>query len=70
MAGRLGAARFWGEFEDDDITRLPRDYEAKVTDDDRVYFVKYVMHFLFGKIHKGYFYVVVIQRRKHIGRTH
>jgi hypothetical protein len=33
---------FWGQFEDDDITKLHEDYEAKVTDDNRVYFVKYV----------------------------
>ena len=31
--------RYWGEFEDD-ITKLPEKYEAKVTEDNRVYFVK------------------------------
>lgn len=43
MAGQLGSYRFWGEFEDDDITRLPQDYEAKITDDNRVYFIKYTV---------------------------
>ena len=33
-------SRIWGSFAEDDITRLPTDYEARVTDDDRVYFVK------------------------------
>lgn len=31
--------RYWGEFEDD-ITKLPESYEAKVTEDNRVYFLK------------------------------
>lgn len=43
MAGRLGLYRFWGEFADDDITKLPQMYEAKVTDDNRVYFIKYAL---------------------------
>lgn len=41
MAGRLGSYRYWGEFEDDDITKLPRGCEARITDDNRVYFLKY-----------------------------
>lgn len=40
MAVRQGY-RFWGELEGDDITKLPEDIEAKVTDDNKVYFVKY-----------------------------
>ena len=35
--------RFWGEFADDDITKLPSNYEARITDDDRLYFLKYVL---------------------------
>lgn len=34
--------RYWGEFEDDDVTKLPQRYEAKVTGDNRVYFIKYM----------------------------
>lgn len=41
MAVRQGFYRFWGELEGDDITKLPEDIEAKVTDDNKVYFVKY-----------------------------
>lgn len=41
MAVRQGFYRFWGELEGDDITKLPEDVEAKVTDDNKVYFVKY-----------------------------
>ena len=40
-AGKEICYAFWGELEDDDITKLPHYYEAKVTDDDRVYFIKY-----------------------------
>ncbi len=41
MARRDVSYSFWGESEDDDITKLPQHYEAKATDDNRVYFIKY-----------------------------
>lgn len=40
-AGREISYSLWGESEDDDITKIPQYYEAKVTDDNRVYFIKY-----------------------------
>ena len=40
-SGREITYRVWGELEGDDITKLPHHFEAKVTDDDRVYFIKY-----------------------------
>ena len=33
---------WWGESGEDDITKLPKSYEARISDDDRVYYVKYV----------------------------
>ena len=30
----------WGETEEDDITKLPKDWEARVAEDSRVYFLK------------------------------
>lgn len=40
MAGQV-SYKVWGEFADDDITKLPQGYEARVADDNRVYFMKY-----------------------------
>lgn len=31
---------FWGDRLDDDITKLPKEWEARVSENDRVYFVK------------------------------
>lgn len=30
----------WGEKDEDDITKLPKHWEARVADDNRVYFLK------------------------------
>ena len=32
----------WGERREDDITKLPDEWEARVADDNRIYFVKWV----------------------------
>ena len=42
-AGREICYSVWGELKEDDITKIPQHYEAKVTDDDRVYFIKYAL---------------------------
>ena len=42
MAGSRHEYRTWGKLAEDDITRLPKEYEARVSEDNRVYFVKYV----------------------------
>lgn len=86
MASRLAGTnrqvsyKFWGEFEDDDITKLPQDYEAKVADDNRVYFIKYgtiiialsdytpkVTHFC--PLLSLYLPPTAMPRKKHSGRT-
>ena len=42
MAQRSREVRclWWGESAEDDITKLPSEWEVRVADDNRVYFVK------------------------------
>ena len=40
MAVQQKVYLFWGESDEDDITRLPKDWEARVADDGRIYFLK------------------------------
>lgn len=41
MAGSRHEYRTWGKLAEDDITRLPKEYEARVSEDNRVYFVNH-----------------------------
>ena len=37
---RMQSYMMWGERAEDDITKLPEEWEARVADDNRLYFVK------------------------------
>ena len=40
MAQRMHSYAMWGDRAEDDITKLPEEWEARVADDNRLYFVK------------------------------
>ena len=40
MARRMSSYLVWGDMAEDDITKLPEEWEARVADDSRLYFVK------------------------------
>ena len=40
MAERTRSYVMWGDRTEDDITKLPDEWEARVADDSRLYFVK------------------------------
>lgn len=40
MAQRMHLYMTWGDRAEDDITKLPEEWEARVADDNRLYFVK------------------------------
>lgn len=42
MSQRVHSYLLWGDRSEDDITKLPDEWEARVADDNRIYFVKWV----------------------------
>ena len=40
MAQRVLSCVMWGDRSEDDITKLSEEWEARVADDNRLYFVK------------------------------